>query len=142
MLLEFIREPNEPRTANYLQLCDYCKREFKSTRKDAKFCSSLCRVNANKAKKGISTEKSKKVPQIALKEPKKDKVFRKSTAEWDNMYFDDAYDLKDFLLIEGFIKSKNIVFKGKNKFDLSKIGFKLTILTKPKYQLVLNSLDV
>ncbi len=137
MLLEFIREPNEPRTANYLQLCDYCKREFKSTRKDAKFCSSLCRVNANKAKKEVSTTKTKKVPTIVPKEKE-----RKSTAEWDNFSFDDAYDLKDFLKDEGFIKSKNIVFKGKNKFDLSKIGFKLTILTKPKYQLLLNSLDV
>lgn len=140
MLLEFIREPNAPRTANYLQLCDFCKREFKSTRKDAKFCSSLCRVNANKAKKGISTEKTKKVPQIALKEPKKE-TKRKSTAEWDNICFDDASDLKDFLQIEGFIKSKNIVFKGKNKFDLSKIGFKLIIIRQPKYQLMLQSLD-
>ncbi len=141
MLLEFIREPNEPRTANYLQLCDYCKREFKSTRKDAKFCSSLCRVNANKAKREVSTKKTKKVPTIVPIETKKEKE-RKSTAEWDNIYFDDAYDLKEFLQIEGFVKSANIVFKGKNKFDLSKIGFKLTILTKPKYQLVLNSLDV
>ena len=140
MLLEFIREPNEPRTANYLQLCDFCKREFKSPRKDEKFCSSLCRVNANKAKKGISTEKTKKVPQIALKEPKKEKE-RKSTAKWDDITFYDAYDLKDFLKTEGYIKSKNIVFKGKNKFDLSKIGFKLTIIRKPKYQLLLQSLD-
>ena len=86
MLLEFIRQPKEPRTANYLQLCDYCKREFKSNRKDAKFCSPLCRVNANKAKKNESTTKTKKVSTIVPKEKE-----RKSTAKWDNIYFDNFF---------------------------------------------------
>lgn len=53
----YCREPKEPTTRNWQQTCLQCNRTFYSVRKDAHFCSTLCRVHYFRGEKESTIER-------------------------------------------------------------------------------------
>lgn len=115
--LVFIKEQKKPEHPNYKKVCQYCGREFECIRYDAKYCTPLCRVLANKK----STVGKAHIDNTKKIDQKIDPVteFKKwdFTASLGASPMDDTWkEFRNYLLEQfGWPKSETITFKSVKK---------------------------
>lgn len=107
--MEYISKPREVTNPYYKGVCAYCGKEFFANKSFAKYCSSLCRLKAQREReKEKSTEKKeKKVAQVQTK-----KIVKKEQRK----EFETTEQLREFAIKENLIKNKkDLVIRGKFK---------------------------
>jgi len=109
MVTKIIREVKTVQ-ANYLCKCECCGREFESLRKDAKYCSPLCRVTAcnERKKRTQKTHTASKTTNSAPKPSRTQEMQPKVSSGEGITYFQTKNEMLDAFAkrIPGFKRSE------------------------------------